>query len=262
APFEEEVRGFEKAGSMLAAAGKKRMNELLDDAARVITVSSALAGYLAERYGVKKEKITVTPNCVDPGAVNVSPAKAEQLRRKYFPGKKTVIGFVGSIFPYHGVDILIRAFAELHRQHSETGLFIVGDGYLIPELKELASALGCGDSVVFTGSVPHADIFDHIAAMDITVMADSNWYGSPVKIFEYGCAGKPVIAPDTVPVRDVMENGTDGLLVKPGKNELLSALLQMMNDPEKTSGMARHFREKIVSTCTWKRAAEKALLSL
>jgi glycosyltransferase involved in cell wall biosynthesis len=88
----------------------------------------------------------------------------------------TVIGFVGSIFPYHGVDVLIRCFASIVQDsQQDLCLLIVGDGETLPALKDLAEQLKMRDQILFTGNIPHHRVMPYIQAMDICVMAKSNW---------------------------------------------------------------------------------------
>jgi glycosyltransferase involved in cell wall biosynthesis len=105
-------------------------------------------------------------------------------------------------------------------------------------------------------------VYTYIDLMDITVMARSNWYGSPVKIFEYGAMGKAIIAPDTVPVRDVMIDGEDGLLVEPVVSLISSALSRLISDKEERSRFGRNFQRKVLEKYTWMRNARTALEGL
>ena len=258
APFEEEVRDFEGAGSFFAGKGRRKFMHVLQKSNCVCTVSSALKDFLVKTYSVDAGKILVTPNAINPDAIKLNPTLQGSIREKITKGRK-VIGFVGSIFPYHGVDLLIAAFSKIGNERKDCMLLIVGDGYLIPQLEKLAQESGCGEQVVFTGSVKHNDVFSYIDAMDITVMAQSNWYGSPVKLFEYGAMNKPITAPDTIPVRDVMENGKEGLLIQPNVDEIYHALKKLLDDPSKAASLAAKFREKVMADYTWKRTAEKIL---
>lgn len=259
APFEEEVRAFEGAGSLLERKGRKKLQQVLQNARLVVTVSSVLRDFLCKHYGVKESSTIVTPNAINPDFIHPDTALKAEIETKWIRGKKPVVGFVGSVFPYHGVDLLIRAFASIDELRRNGLLLIVGDGYLIPELKQLAATLGCSESIQFTGSVPHNAVFSFIERMDITVMARSNWYGSPVKIFEYGAMGKPVIAPDTAPVRDVMVPGEHGVLIGSGADELKEALLSLLHDPGKTQRMADAFQQKVFVQHTWEQVARQVL---
>lgn len=217
----------------------------------IVVVSSALKDYCINIESSAAHKTLITPNAVNLDTIEKSnPAKDEE-------NSNLIIGFVGSIFPYHGVDNLIRAFAKLTQNDLE--LLIVGDGEVLDEYKELCHTLNIDKKVTFTGNVPHSEVYNYIQQMDITVMAKSNWYGSPVKIFEYGALGKMIIAPDNVPVNDVMEDGVDGILIDETENELYNSMLQLIENPRKGQVMATNFKHKVIQNHTWNRVAESIL---
>jgi glycosyltransferase involved in cell wall biosynthesis len=160
---------------------------------------------------------------------------------------------VGSIFKYHGVDRLLEAFANLVNEHPEKSfrLLVVGDGMVLPDLKKIAIKLGVNKKVIFFGNVPHRDVYTYIDLMDIAVMASSNWYGSPVKVFEYGAMSKAIVAPDNVPMRDVMVNGTEGILVNDGLDEVFNALNKLVFDDTLRLELAKRFHDKVEKQYTW-----------
>ena len=90
-------------------------------------------------------------------------------------------------------------------------------------------------------------------------MANSNWYGSPVKIFEYGAAEKAIIAPDVSPLRDALKNGIDGILVTPDQENLVRAMITMLEDLPLRDRMAKHFKEKVIAEHTWDLMSERIL---
>lgn len=253
APFVEEMDRFEGYSLFHARAHKVEAYKLAR-ADKVFCVSSSLTDFLVKRYHCERSKIIIQPNCIDPAKLaNINPLS---VRRELKIQDASVIGFVGSIFPYHGVDLLIKGFAEVHGQNPRTCLLIVGDGAILQDLKAMASDLGISDKVIFTGKIPHNKVFDYMAAMDICVMARSNWYGSPVKIFEYGLVKKPVIAPDTGPVRDVMEHYRTGLITRDNKDELVTAIHLFLNDKALAESCAENFHREVVQNYTWQKAAQ------
>lgn len=224
---------------------------------KLVVVSQALQEYYLRR-DAHPEKILVTPNAVRSANVQPNTDAAAQVRSDWgIPAEAVTFGFVGSIFPYHGVDRLIEAFEapELNGAH----LLVVGGGAWLEQLKAQAQNGPAAGRIHFTGNVPHAQVPGHIAAMDVTVMARSNWYGSPVKIFEYGVLGKPIVAPDVGPVRDVMEHGRTGLLVPPDGPALREALVQLHADPTLRAVLGSAFQTQIATNHTWKRMAERVL---
>lgn len=260
APFEEEVQSFEGSGSLLAATGRNRFVEVMKHAERVIAVSEILAAWIESRHKIKLKKIVVTPNAVASPDRSILTLAGETILKKYNPDNRRIVGFVGSIFPYHGVDALIRAFAAFSMQRADAWrLLIVGDGTGIDSSKELAESLGCGVAVSFTGSVDHRDVGGLIAAMEICVMARSNWYGSPVKIFEYGREGRAVIAPGTEPVKEVMTHMKHGWILNDKGSDLKEALSYFADHPVDALRMGNAMREKVVSNHTWEHVTQKIL---
>jgi glycosyltransferase involved in cell wall biosynthesis len=109
----------------------------LNSAAKVFTVSSALKDFLVAKYNCLTEKIIVQPNCINPDKVFYDNQTVESLRVELGLDSNKVIGCVGSMFPYHGVDILINAFSKVIIEHPDAKLLIVGDGIVLSDLKDL-----------------------------------------------------------------------------------------------------------------------------
>lgn len=154
---------------------------------------------------------------------------------------------------------MIESAVSAMSNHPNMRMLIVGDGLSLPELKQRVKSLGLEQEIVFAGRIPHKEIFNQIALMDIAVMAKSNWYGSPVKIFEYGAMKKAIIAPDVVPVQDVMEHEKDGLLVQPNLESLREAMARMIDEPELRLSCAESFHQKVNERYHWTQIATEVL---
>lgn len=259
APYPEErvMMGGKSAYRKRAIQAESQQ---LNDTDKVVVVSSALKDYVEGQVSGTLQNTIVTPNAVRPQQFRRHPHRKEHVRAaRGFNSDHVVVGFVGSIFPYHGVDLLVNALAQLAPEFPQLRGLIVGDGHILGDLKKLAKSLGVSERIVWTGAVNGQYIPDHVSAMDVAVMARSNWYGSPVKIFEYGALGKAVIAPDVVPVRDVMEDRKDGLLVKPGVDDLTSALRELLKDEALRHRYGQQWQQKVKEHYTWKKVVKKIL---
>jgi glycosyltransferase involved in cell wall biosynthesis len=144
-------------------------------------------------------------------------------------------------------------------KHPKARLLIVGDGSILNDLKRQASGLGIENAVIFTGKIGHQHVFNYISVMDICIMAKSNWYGSPVKLFEYGLMRKPIIAPDTSPVKDVMIHEKDALIISDNENALADAIEILIDRPEKGDAMAQSFYTKVMTSYNWEHAANNII---
>ena len=260
APYPEEVALMNGKGLFhwLANSAEKNIARF---AHRIIVVSSAMKSYFTNKYNLKEEKIIVTPNAVQMQFGEVNESTSLELKRHLgILDGDYVIGFVGSIFPYHGVDVLIDAYARLINESDlkNTKLLIVGDGESRESLEQSCDRMNIREHVIFTGNVEHNRVAAHISVMDVTVMAKSNWYGSPVKIFEYGILGKFIIAPNTIPVHDVMIHSVHGYIVSK-ENELLDALNFAIENKSLAQKMASTFQHKVIHEHSWDAMAKKIL---
>ncbi len=225
----------------------------------IITVSSALRNRITD-IGIDKGKITVIPNAADTDFFSPEKANGEEIRERYGLKNKKIVGFVGSFFRWHGIDTMIECAEKVIAFDKNLHFLIVGDGEIKNELEIKAASLGVSNLFTFTGKVPYIEIPDYINAIDIAVMPGSNWYGSPVKIFEYGAMKKPIIAPDTEPVRDVMVPEEDGILIRPGsKIEFIKAVKQYMEYKDFRDKCAENFHKKVLGKHTWKNNGKATL---
>jgi glycosyltransferase involved in cell wall biosynthesis len=192
----------------------------------VMAVSEEVAA-VARREGAPADRVTVVPNGFD----------ADQFR----PERRTaardappVIAFVGSLRPWHGVEILAAAFADVARRHSTARLLVVGDGPSREAVRTLAADPLLAGRVEVTGAVPHERVADLLAAADIAVApypAGGDFYFSPLKLYEYMGAGLPVVASDVGQVAQVITHGVTGWLVPPGDaGALADGLLALAQD--------------------------------
>lgn len=218
---------------------------------RLLPVSSYLRDELIRDFGVKPERITVVPNAADPAEFD--PAA--------LPGAEVdggqVIGFVGGFYPWHGVGLLLEAFARIASQFPQARLLLVGDGPMRADIESKARMLGVAERVSLPGKIAHAQLSKAVSTFAVGVMPDSNEYGSPMKIFEYMAMCKPVVVPDYGPLRDVVTDGVEGLLFPRQSVEALAACLAaMLSDEARRSQMGRAARQRIIDRNNWRRNAE------
>jgi len=260
APYPEEKIELE-GKSLLLKISKSREKIQVESTSMMVVVSSALRDYYEKKYPSIKGKILITPNAIDPTDFQKAKFNTEAAKMKLeLKPTNQVIGFVGSIFPYHGVDRLLEAFAEIceEKNLNDARLLIVGDGEILQQLKDRSKTLGIAQKVIFTGNVPSHEVQQYIAAMDITVLANSKWYCSPIKIFEYGAMGKAVISINTIAVRDVMQNDKTGLLID-NIVELKTAILSLLQDEEKLKKLAKNWEQQVFDKHTWSAVGKNIL---
>lgn len=140
-----------------------------------------------------------------------------------------VVGTVANFTPKKDQRTLLRAYAELRRDHPESRLVLVGTGPLEAELKATAEALGLGDSVLFTGS--RGDVAALLPAFDVFALT-SLQEGLPISLVEALASGVPAVATDVGGTSEVLTHRSEGLLVASGRPDLVAAALAALADDE------------------------------
>lgn len=136
---------------------------------------------------------------------------------------------VGRLVPEKGQAILIEAVAELNSQGRPLRLQLVGDGPDRERLERLATRLGVAERVDFLGSVGQDKIGGIVKSADLFVLA-SFAEGIPVALMEAMAAGTPVVSTWVMGIRELIEHEHSGLLVTPGRPDLLSAAVGRLLD--------------------------------
>lgn len=201
------------------------LRQALTNADVIIAVSPGVKDYL-DSFAEAQGRVHVVANGVDPKRFqNTKPASRAE----------PVIGFVGTLKPWHGVQSLLDAFALLRQRGTRARLSIVGDG---PEFGNIHQWLENRDLLPYTdfsGAVEPSLIPHFLAKMDIGVAPYpelQNFYFSPLKIYEYMAAGLPVITTCVGHLPDIITHEKTGLLVPPDDPQALSAALERLLDDD------------------------------
>jgi L-malate glycosyltransferase len=185
----------------------------------IASTSEAMAGQV-RRLVPSVAEVAVTPFGIDSARFAPRPQPRDVL----------VIGTVKTLAPKYGIDLLLRAFAQLPAKDAPgLRLLIVGGGPQRAELEALALALGIGSQVQFAGAVAHAEVPDWLNRMDIYVAAsrlDSESFG--VAVLEASSCGLPVVVSDAGGLPEVVQDGETGLVVPREDPVALAAALQRL----------------------------------
>jgi glycosyltransferase involved in cell wall biosynthesis len=245
-------------GLVLGQVARDSEGAILRGADALLVVSSALERFAIAR-GVDAARVHVVPNGVDPAMfADALPAEGARAR-----GDEIVIGFSGSLKPWHGVETLLEAFARLHRTHPATRLLLVGDGPRREALEAQAHELGIADAVRFAGVVPYDEVPRWLAAMDVAVAPytpHEDFYFSPIKIFEYLAAGRAVVAAAIGQVNELLVHDRLALLYPPGDVDALAATLaRAIDDAPLRKALGERGAEWVRRERTWAANAERVV---
>jgi len=189
---------------------------------KVLAVTGVLKRMI-ERAGVPADRIEVIPNGIDPAEfADVAPCAQGSGR--------VVLGFVGFVREWHGLDGVIAAMAAA-RDTAPMDLIVVGEGRICAELERQAASLGLAERVHFTGLRPRDQIPALVAGFDIALQPRVVDYASPLKIFDYMAAGRAIVAPDQENIREILRDGETALLFDPSRPEAMwQAIARLAGD--------------------------------
>ena len=212
APLLEEQRRYREL--FLAAEAEAIEAEVFDRADALLAVSEQVKVYALTR-GADPEQTFVIPNGVD--VKRFHPAvDAEPLQGL---DGKFVLGFVGSLKAWHGIEVLLEAFRTLLGRSPNYHLLLVGDGPLRNWIEGYIHGACLEEKVTILGEIPHNRLPSLIQRMDLAVAPYSfaeDFYFSPLKLFEYMAIGKPVVASRIGQIQEVIQDGVTGLLARSG----------------------------------------------
>src|SRR5690606_34934960 len=159
-----------------------------------------------------------------------------QLREEFGLSHAVVYLSVARLVPHKGVDVVLRAFAEVSPALPEAHLVVVGDGPEYERLTALARDLGIERRVLFTGSVDDARLVEWYRAADVFVLPARSEpptvEGFGTVYLEASACGLPVIGPDEGGPIDAIIQGRTGLRVPPRDLDALAlAMGQLGRDP-------------------------------
>jgi glycosyltransferase involved in cell wall biosynthesis len=208
---------------------------------RVIAVSKDIHGLYDNK--LPKGRTVTIHNAVAAERLQPTRPVAEMRRELKIGSDSPVIGTAGRLVPVKGYDLFLEAARFIIEDKPEAVILIAGDGPLMGELKQRATALGIDNNVRFLGF--REDIVDILNCLDIFVMS-SHHEGIPMVLLEAMALRKPVVSTAVGGVREVIKDNLSGLLVKPGDVKALAlACLIVLNRPETRTSLSLGARKRI-----------------
>ncbi|NLR69360.1 glycosyltransferase, exosortase A system-associated [Novosphingobium sp. ERN07] len=203
-------------------------NEVVSGADRVVTICDGLRQDLIAR-GFAPEKISIMPNGVDLEMFGDPLPRDAALASELALGDGPVIGFLGSFYPYEGLDDMIAAMPEIVAQVPDARLLLVGGGPAEAELRVQAAASSAADAIRFVGRVPHHQVDRYYSLVDVVCYPRKAMrlteLVTPLKPLEAMAQGKLVAASDVGGHRELIQNGATGTLFAPDDPAALAAAM-------------------------------------
>ncbi|QCI93607.1 TIGR04063 family PEP-CTERM/XrtA system glycosyltransferase [Novosphingobium sp. EMRT-2] len=226
-------------------------NRVVAGADAVVTICRGLLEDLAAR-GVARDRLSIMPNGVDLTVFGQAQPRDPALAEALGLGDGPVIGFLGSFYPYEGLDDLIAAMPAIVAAVPGARLLLVGGGPAGDALRAQAEASSVADAIRFVGRVPHAEVDRYYALADVVCYPRKAMrltdLVTPLKPLEAMAQGKLVAASDVGGHRELIEDGVTGTLFPADDPAgLAQAMIALLDDrsawPERRA-VARRFVER------------------
>lgn len=140
-------------------------------------------------------KVEVIPNAIETEKYAYDPVMREKMLQTLQLTGQPVIGHVGSFRVPKNHDFLIEVFDKIHEKYKTSRLLLVGEGPLMPKIREKVQSLGLSDAVIFTGN--RTNVSDYYQIFDLLIFP-SFYEGLPGTVVEAQTAGCKCLISDTI----------------------------------------------------------------
>ena len=185
---------------------------------------------LYRRFGIKNIKII--PHGIDPTVFDVD--KDYKVAKKYGLEEKNIL-CVGQVDPRKGQHILVESMPEILKNHPKTKLLLVGrafEEYQREYLKMLKSKIEKRDlkkNVAFLNDVSKDELIQLYLLSDVFAFPTDAEL-SPIVLLEIMAAGLPIVSTDRPYIREILQDGDAGILVKREQKEFEAGIINLLDD--------------------------------
>ena len=235
---------------------------MLSGTDRIVSITASMKDWLV-RAGYPAERILVAPDSVDLSAFAHLPSKEEARRSLGLPLDPPIVLYAGTIDePWKGVGVLYESVA--HTARACQFVVVGGKPHYVDEFRETHPDI---PRFLMLGHKPHADIALYMAAADVLVLPNSGMAEisriatSPMKLFEYMAAHRPIVASDLPSIREIL-NDENAFLVRPDDPQALARGIDEALADARAAEARAHKARSEVERYTWDARAASVLGSI
>jgi glycosyltransferase involved in cell wall biosynthesis len=244
---------FVRAGG-IAFRGLHGLERWITAGAGAIVPSSRQAGELLRReFAVPDDRLEVVADGLDPETFRPMACRAEMRAVLQIPPDAAVIGYLGVLAPYQGIDCLLEALPAVVAREPRAHLLLMGWPN-VERYAALARSLGVAEHVTLPGEIAYDEAPRYLAAVDVAVAPKLVTTESNHKIRNYMACGLPTVAFDLSLNREIL--GEFGIYVAElTRSSLAGVLIGALGDRGRLAELGARCREVAVRDFSWERAA-------
>jgi glycosyltransferase involved in cell wall biosynthesis len=175
----------------------------------------------------------------------------------YRRGRRYLVGYLGVMAEFDGIDHLIKAARELvvNRGRRDIQFCLIGSGPMLESLKTLAEELKLTEYVEFTGRIPDAEVIERLSSCDVCVSPDPlnplNDKSTMNKILEYMALERAIVQYDLLEGRRSAAGAS--LYAEPNNiQDFATKIESLLSNPDACSQMGRLGLQRMVESLEWK----------
>jgi glycosyltransferase involved in cell wall biosynthesis len=177
-------------------------------------------------------------NTLDFEASEPDSEAAAALRRRLGLEGKVLVVYTGTLEGYQGLDLLLESAAEVRRAVPDVRFLLVGGtASQIDGLRSAAVARGAEEGFRFVEAVPPGEVPLYQRLAEVLVTTRTRGTNTPLKIYQYLRAGKPILATRIRSHTQVLDPDS-AELVEPTSAGVAAGLIRVLTDPERARGLA------------------------
>lgn len=250
---------IENYGSIVRRFGVWFSNKYLVD--RVLSCANVIItpsmNYVKESRFLKdhREKLIEIPNGINLEDFNIPYSKEECREKLGLNGAKSIVLFVGALYPLKGPQILLKAIPRIIKEHRDVIFVFVGGGD-VDKYMRLSEEMGIQKHVIFSGYVKEGLKLLYYKASDIFVLPSIETFEVfPLVLLEASASRLPIIVSNLSTFRCLVEEGFNGIFAKKGdENSLADAVIYLLENVDVRRRMGENARRK-AKDYTWEKTA-------
>lgn len=219
---------------------------------KIIVLSNSMRDEAIRKFHLPQDKIEVVYNGIDMDRFDY-----KKYKRESDYNNKFVIGYVGTFYKWQGIEELIKAFSVILKARKDIRLLLIGDGPYRQVIDDRIRELNIRDYVIEPGTVPFEQVPGYIASIDIFVISRPRIIETnsvvPLKLLEGMAMAKPVIATDIPGMREVIENGFNGVLIDSQNlvNSLVDKILMLLDNKSMRVNLGLNAYKSVRKRFSW-----------
>jgi len=228
--------------------------------AKIVVITHQLKTLFIEK-GMAPDKILVAPDGVDLEKFDIKDSRETCRSKLNLPQDKKIVLYAGHLYDWKGTQILVEASQYLPE---DTRVYLVGGTE--KDIEKYRKQNG-GRGVQIVGHRPHNEIPCWLKAADVLVLPNSGKeeisrrWTSPLKMFEYMAARKPIVASDLLSIREILNEKNAILVESDDPKKLAEGIKQALQNQIFSDKISKQALED-VKQYTWVNRAKNILWTI